>query len=128
LVRTFPDAPFVPAVREALRQSLTAENIAQEAAYLRGEGRASFERPYGLAWLLQLVAELREWDDPQAKEMAANLHPVEEVVLERLKNWLPKLSNPVRIGEHDQTAFALGLCSIMRTAMDGNRRASKGTY
>ncbi|MGZ4731494.1 MAG: DUF2891 domain-containing protein [Terriglobales bacterium] len=109
LVRTFPDAPFVQAAREALRQSLTAENIAKEAAYLRGEGRATFERPYGLAWLLQLVAELTEWDDPQAKEMAANLHPLEEVVLERLRNWLPKLSNPVRIGEHDQTAFALGL-------------------
>jgi hypothetical protein len=41
--------------------------------------------------------------------MAANLHPLEKVVLERLNNWLPKLSNPVRIGEHDQTAFALGL-------------------
>lgn len=109
LVRTFPDASFVPASREALRQSLTAENLVQEAAYLRGEGRASFERPYGLAWLLQLVAELREWDDPQAREMAANLHPLEKVVLERLNNWLPKLSNPVRIGEHDQTAFALGL-------------------
>jgi len=109
LVRTFPDAPFVPAAREALRQSITAENIAQEAAYLRGEGRASFERPYGLAWLLQLVTELREWDDPQAKEMAANLHPLETVVLERFNNWLPKLSHPVRIGEHDQTAFSLGL-------------------
>jgi hypothetical protein len=109
LVRAFPDALFVQATREALRQSLTAENIMQEAAYLRGEGRASFERPYGLAWLLQLVAELREWDDPQAKEMAANLHPLEEAALERLKNWLPKLSNPVRIGEHDQTAFAFGL-------------------
>jgi hypothetical protein len=109
LVRTFPDAPFVLAAREALRQSLTTENITQEAAYLRGEGRTSFERPYGLAWLLQLVAELREWNDPQAKEMAANLHPLETVVLERLNNWLPKLSNPVRIGEHDQTAFALGL-------------------
>jgi len=109
LVRTFPDAPFVQAAREALRQSLTVENIVQEAAYLRGEGRSSFERPYGLAWLLQLVAELREWDDPQAKEMAANLHPLEEAALERLKKWLPKLSNPVRIGEHDQTAFALGL-------------------
>lgn len=109
LVRTFPDAPFVPAAREALQQSLSAENIVQEAAYLRGEGRASFERPYGLAWLLQLAAELREWDDPQAKEMSANLHPLEEVVLERLQNWLPKLGNPVRIGEHDQTAFALGL-------------------
>jgi hypothetical protein len=109
LVRTFPDAPFVQAAREALLQSLTAENIVQEAAYLRGEGRASFERPYGLAWLLQLVAELREWDDPQAKEMVANLRPLETVVLERLDNWLPKLSHPVRIGEHDQTAFALGL-------------------
>src|ERR1035441_880286 len=92
LVRTFPDAPFVPAAREALRQSLTAENIVQEAAYLRGGGRASFERPYGLAWLLQLVTELREWDDPQAQQMAANLHPLETVALERLNNWLPKIS------------------------------------
>lgn len=109
LVRALPDAAFVQPAREALRQSLTAENIAQEAVYVRGEGRGSFERPYGLAWLLQLVGELREWDDPQAKEMAGNLHPLEEVVLERLNHWLPKLSNPVRIGEHDQTAFALGL-------------------
>lgn len=109
LVRTFPDAPFVPVARDALRQSLTAENLTQEAAYLRGQGRTSFERPYGLAWLLQLAAELREWDDPQSKEMAGNLRPLEQVVLERLNSWLPKLSNPVRIGEHDQTAFALGL-------------------
>jgi hypothetical protein len=109
LARTFPGAPLVQPAREALRQSLTAENLTLEAAYLRGEGRASFERPYGLAWFLQLAAELKEWDDPQAKEMAANLRPLEEAVLERLKNWLPKLSNPVRIGEHDQTAFALGL-------------------
>jgi len=109
LVRTFPDASFVGSAREALRQSLTAENLTQEAAYLRGPGRASFERPYGLAWLLQLSAELREWDDPQAKEMAANLRPLEQVVLERLNTWLPKLANPVRIGEHDQTAFGLGL-------------------
>src|ERR1700689_4756740 len=91
LIRTFPDAKFVPAAREALRQSLTAENIAQEAAYLRAEGRPSFERPYGLAWLLQLVAELREWDDPEARAMAANLHPLEQAALERLNDWLPKL-------------------------------------
>src|SRR3984957_16665217 len=52
LVRTFPNAPFAPPARDLLRQSLTAENIAQEASYLRTEGRASFERPYGLAWLL----------------------------------------------------------------------------
>jgi len=109
LIRTFPNAAFAPSAREALRQSLTADNIAQEAAYLRAEGRASFERPYGLAWLLQLVTELREWDDPQAREMAANLRPLEEAAQARLKDWLPKLSYPVRIGEHSQTAFALGL-------------------
>ena len=109
LVKTFPNAGFVRSARETLRQSLTREHIVQEAAYLRGEGRASFERPYGLAWLLQLVAELRQWDDPQAQKMAANLRPLEEAALERLNLWLPKLPNPVRIGEHDQTAFALGL-------------------
>jgi len=105
LARTFPDAPFTPRAREALRKSLTPENIAQEAAYLRAEGRASFERPYGLAWLLQLGAELRE-SDP---ELSANLHPLEQAASERLKIWLPKLSHPVRSGEHSQTAFALGL-------------------
>lgn len=109
LIRTFPDAEFVQPAREALRQSLTPENIAHEAAYLRAEGRASFERPYGLAWLLQLGTELREWNDPQAREMAANLQPLEQAALEHLNAWLPKLANPVRIGEHDQTAFALGL-------------------
>jgi hypothetical protein len=109
LVRTFPNASFAKPAREALLKSLTAGNLKQEAAYLRGKGRASFERPYGLSWVLQLCAELREWDDSQAREMSANLRPLEEAAVERLKTWLPKLSHPVRIGEHDQTAFGLGL-------------------
>ncbi len=109
LARAFPEAPFAAPAKEALRKSLTAENLRAEAAYLRGEGRASFERPYGLAWLLQLIAELREWDVPEAREMLANLRPLEEVTLERLNSWLPKLSHPMRIGEHAQTAFALCL-------------------
>src|SRR5213082_4075578 len=109
LLRTFPNASFAAQARDALRKSLTTENLKQEAAYLRGEGRASFERPYGLAWLLQLCAELREWDDPQAREMLANLKPLEDAAVERLRTWLPKLSHPIRIGEHNQTAFALGV-------------------
>ncbi|MEA2240230.1 MAG: hypothetical protein QOC81_4954 [Thermoanaerobaculia bacterium] len=109
LARTFPDAPFAANARAALKQSLTPENIAQEAAYLRGEGRASFERPYGLAWLLQLAAELREWDDPLGRELSSNLRPLEQAANERLAAWLPKLSHPVRSGEHSQSAFALGL-------------------
>jgi Protein of unknown function (DUF2891) len=109
LLRTFPDASFAKPARDALRKNLTAENLKQEAAYLRGQGRASFERPYGLAWLLQLCAELREWDDEQAREMLADLKPLEDAAVERLTKWLPKLSHPVRIGEHDQTAFGLEL-------------------
>ncbi len=109
LARTFHDASFALRASEALKQSLTAANIAQEAAYLRADGRASFERPYGLAWLLQLGAELREWSDPLAPELSANLRPLEQAANDRLKAWLPKLSHPVRSGEHSQTAFALGL-------------------
>src|ERR1700723_3916284 len=103
LVRTFPSASFASSAREALRQSLTAENIAQEALYLRAEGRASFERPYGLAWLLQLLAELKEWDDPLAGELSENGRPLEEAALVRLNDWLPKLPYPKRIGQHKQT-------------------------
>ena len=122
LARTYPDAPFTSQARDALRQSLTAENIAHEAAYLHGEGRSSFERPYGLAWLLQLAAELHEWNAPEAKELATNLRPLEEAAVDRLSAWLPKLSNPIRIGEHDQTAFGLGLM------LDYARAAGNGRF
>src|ERR1051326_5794649 len=105
LARTFPDASFAKAARDAVAQSITPENISQEAAYLRGDGRASFERPYGLAWLLQLGAELRESNDP----LATTLAPLESAATDRLKAWLPKLSHPIRIGEHSQSAFSLGL-------------------
>jgi hypothetical protein len=125
LARTFPDASFTPNARDALKQSLTPENIAQEAAYLRADGRSSFERPYGLAWLLQLGAELRE-SDP---ELSKILHPLEQAANERLKAWLPKLSHPVRSGEHSQTAFALGLIidstddlDLAKAARDAARR------
>jgi hypothetical protein len=109
LARTFPDAPFAAEARAALQKSLTRENIAGEVAYLKGEGRASFERPYGLAWLLQLGAELREWNDPMAGELAANIQPLEAAASDRLRTWLPKLMHPIRSGEHSQSAFAFGL-------------------
>jgi len=119
LARTFPDAPFAARARDAVGQSLTPERIAGEVKYLSGAGRASFERPYGLAWLLQLCAELREWNDPQARQWAAALRPLEEAVVKRLAEWLPKLSKPIRIGEHDQTAFSFGLIlDWARTAGD----------
>ena len=109
LLRTFPTAPFAEKARAALAQSLTPQNISAEAAYMNGPGRSAFERPYGLAWLLQLAAELREWNDAQGKQWSAALKPLEDAAAGRLREWLPKLTNPIRIGEHDQTAFSFGL-------------------
>jgi hypothetical protein len=109
LLRLFPDAPFASQARAELARSFTPENIAAEVTYLRGEGRASFERPYGLAWLLRLAAELRRWDDADARHWSATLAPLESEAVARLESWLPKLHYPIRIGEHDQTAFSFGL-------------------
>ncbi len=109
LARTFPEAPLAARSREALARSLTPENVAAEAAYLTRKGRETFERPYGLAWLLHLALELREWDDPQARTWSAALAPLERAAAARLAEWIPKLAYPIRSGEHDQTAFAFGL-------------------
>jgi hypothetical protein len=109
LVRLHPQAPFAAAARLRLGASFTPENVAGELRYLQGAGRTSFERPYGLAWLLQLCAELAEWDDAEARAWSAALAPLEALAAERLKSWLPKLSHPIRTGEHSQTAFALAL-------------------
>jgi hypothetical protein len=109
LARTFPKAPFTAAAMKALEKSLSTKNLAAELAYFETAGRVSFERPYGLAWLLQLAAELREWTSPEAQRWSKNLAPLETAAANRLKAWLPKLSRPIRVGEHDQTAFAFGL-------------------
>ena len=111
LARLFPGTELAAKAREALARSLTPANIEAEVAYLRGPGRTSFERPYGLAWLLALAAELRSWDDPQARAWADALAPLEIESAQRVMAWLPKLQYPIRSGEHSQTAFAFGLMS-----------------
>ena len=109
LVRAFPKAPFTTNAVAALQATLTPARIAGEVAYLNGTGRESFERPYGLAWLLQLATELRESQTPDAAALSAALKPLEAAAVARLKAWLPKLAYPIREGEHAQTAFAFGL-------------------
>jgi hypothetical protein len=109
LARLHPDAPYAEAARAALARSIIPEHITAEVAYFIGKGRVSFERPYGLAWLLQLHAELREWGSPEAAKWADTLQPLVAAASARLRDWLPKLTMPIRIGEHNQTAFAFGL-------------------
>ena len=92
-----------------LNQSFTAENLAGEVANFARPARGSWERPYGLAWFLQLTTELREWEDANAKRWLAVLQPLESDVVASLKAWLPKLVYPIRLGTHNQSAFAFGL-------------------
>tara|TARA_R110000824_G_scaffold25838_4_gene89526 strand:- start:9205 stop:10410 length:1206 start_codon:yes stop_codon:yes gene_type:complete len=99
----------------ALAANFTVEKIAGELAYFNGDDRKAFERPYGIAWFLQLTTELREIADgegskaEQAKAWLARLEPLEAVIVGNIKDWLPKLAYPIRLGTHNQSAFAFGL-------------------
>jgi hypothetical protein len=121
LLRTLPDAPFAAAARAELARTFTAENIAGEVDYLRHEGRASFERPYGLAWLLKLCAELRQWNDSEGRAWLITLLPLEAEAASRIKAWVPKLHYPIRGGEHDQTAFPFSLIWDWAVVADDTR-------
>ena len=125
LARRFPDAQLAGQAKRALAQSLTEANIAAEVAYIGRADRDGFERPYGLAWLLQLALELRQWNDPDAQRMAETLAPLESLAAERLLVWLGKLGFAIRSGEHSQSAFAFGLAWdwAIATKHDAMRRA-----
>src|SRR6187455_779820 len=109
LARQFPSAAWAVKARAALAANINPKNIAGEVAYLNGLGRETFERPYGLAWLLQLAAELREWKTPEGQRVSSAIAPLEAAVVKRLRDWIAKLAYPIREGEHAQTAFAFGL-------------------
>lgn len=96
-------------LRLRLNANLTPARLGAEADYLAAPGREGFERPYGLAWVLQLAAELRDLDDPDAGGWRAAIAPLEKVARDRLAEWLPRLAHPVRSGEHSQSAFAMAL-------------------
>ena len=106
-IRLYPDALFVDAAKAALHRSFTQENIAVEMAYV--QQRPSFEMPYGMAWLLQLMAELREQTTADAARWGAVLAPVEAHAANRFRAYVTKLPHPVRTGAHNQSAFSLGL-------------------
>ena len=107
LLKTRPDLPSAPAIRERLAAALSAEAIAGEVAYVTAKSNRGFERPYGWAWTLRLASELSRWDDPDARTWSANMAPLEKAVVARFLEYLPKLTRPVRTGIHPNTAFAL---------------------
>lgn len=104
-----PEAAWREEAVAKLDQSFTVTKIAGELAQFERPARGSWERPYGLAWFLQLCAELREWDDPHAARWLDALRPLETAIAASLEAWLPKLAYPIRLGTHNQSAFAFGL-------------------
>ncbi|MEM9232636.1 MAG: DUF2891 domain-containing protein [Pseudomonadota bacterium] len=119
ILKTDPDTPMREVIVARLSQSFTADNMVGEVEYMTTSGRASFERPYGLAWFLQLVAELEESDDPQLREWRETLRPLEDAIVVKVKDWLPKLAYPIRLGTHNQSAFGFSLMlDYARTVRD----------
>ena len=107
-----PTAPIFP--RFPASAGDTASNTTTSSLLYSLPGQSTFERPYGWAWLLQLVAELYDWDDPQGQSWLRHLQPLAERMVELFTGYLerlpqPDLVLPRREGLHTNTAFALGL-------------------
>jgi hypothetical protein len=110
LLRTRPAHPLAEASREALRARFTPEAFRTEAAFFERPHSSTFERPYGWAWLLRLAQELRAFeDDEDATRWAKAIEPLERKIVAGYREYLPKLTWPIRTGEHPNTAFALSM-------------------
>ena len=108
LLRVCPGLPEAAEIRARLGAHLTAANLAVEAAYFEPRENRGFERMYGWAWALRLATELKTWADPDARSWAKNLAPLEQKLVALVRDFLPRLTYPVRTGLHPDTAFALG--------------------
>jgi hypothetical protein len=104
LRRLFPDLPSRTRIEALFEEMLTPEKVEGELAYLDRAYSGGFERPYGWAWLLALHAEAQRQDDPAWAEA---LVPLARAFAERFSAYLPRLTYPIRVGTHFNTAFAV---------------------
>jgi hypothetical protein len=107
LIKQFPKLEQRDSLIAKLQNNLRYENIQIEIAYLHTEQNQTFERTYGWAWLLKLQQELDTWKTPIGTELALNLQPLTDLVIERYIEYLPKLNYAIRVGEHSNTAFGM---------------------
>lgn len=107
LLKEFPELARAEEIKEKLLANISKENIRKEVNYFKTEVHRSSERPYGWAWLLKLAEEIHTWDDEISDILEINLQPLTNLMVENFKEFLPKLTKPIRVGEHQNTAFAL---------------------
>lgn len=106
LARLFPAMAETATIRARADAMLVADKVAGELAYLERPGAGGFERPYGWAWLLALHMELTLHDESR---WADALAPLALAFARRFRDFLPKLTYPLRAGTHTNIAFALVL-------------------
>jgi hypothetical protein len=104
LRRLFPRIAEAAAIAERADEMFVTPKVEAERAYLDRPQSAGFERPYGWAWLLYLHLEASRHDD---RPWAGELEPLARDFAARLKTYLGKLTYPIRVGTHFNTAFAL---------------------
>lgn len=107
LLNKFPNLENKEKIIKKLQINLSKENIQTEINYLNKTHEKSFERTYGWNWLLKLQLELETSNESFAKELAQNLKPLSNLIIERYIEFLPKLLYPIRVGTHSNTAFGL---------------------
>lgn len=107
ILKLFPNLPEAKKIRNAINLNLKKENILKEVEYYNQEGRKSFERTYGWAWLLKLAEELHGWDDKDGKVWLENLEPLTQRMIKAYTDFLPNQTYPVRTGVHPNTAFGI---------------------
>ena len=105
LLNKFPSLENRKEIIQKLEVNLSKANIQSEIDYLNKKHEKSFERTYGWAWLLKLQLELDKSDQEYAHELAKNLRPLSNLIIERYIEFLPKLIYPQRVGTHSNTAF-----------------------
>jgi len=107
LLRLYPNLEHFDAILKKLKANITAENIAVELDYFNDEHNKNYERTYGWVWLFKLDEALGHWEHPRAKDMSQNLQALIDTLERNLIDFLPKLTYPIRVGTHSNTAFAL---------------------
>lgn len=109
LLKLFPASSVAAEIRSVLNQQFNPDKLQSEADHFARPHNKSFERMYGWAWALKLVAELSEWDDADGRRWREHFRPLENILVDHTLQYLPKLTFPIRTGIHPDSGFALAL-------------------
>ena len=109
VMNKFPDTELEKEIVGIFDEQFQVPNVQMELAYFLPKGNKSFERTYGWAWYLKLVAELHNSKFNEDHKWTKNLQSLTTRLVDSYKEFLPKLLYPIRVGEHTNTAFGLSL-------------------